>query len=101
MILLPMLISFQWDDEIFHAPWMVGSLIAVTMVSPSAAPVVASQISHPTPQRRAKDEFQAAWRSGIIKVMVVPTPGALSISNRPPWSSVNARASGRPSPVPS
>lgn len=30
MMLLPMLISFQWDGAIMHQPWVVGTMIAIT-----------------------------------------------------------------------
>lgn len=38
---------------------------------------------------------------GKMAVTVVPLLGILVISRRPPWSSTNCLASGRPSPVPS
>jgi CDP-diacylglycerol--serine O-phosphatidyltransferase len=30
MMLLPMLISFQWDGAVMHEPWVVGIMIAIT-----------------------------------------------------------------------
>ena len=39
--------------------------------------------------------------AGRVKRNVLPSPRALSTQSRPPWSSMNLRASGRPRPVPS
>ena len=44
---------------------------------------------------------EAGGCSGKVNVNVEPTPGSLSTPMRPPWSSMNFRASASPSPVPS
>ena len=38
--------------------------------------------------------------AGNATVTVVPTPSVLSISRRPPWSSIRRADSGKPRPVP-
>lgn len=73
MILLPMLVSFQWNGEIVHAPWIVGGMIAVTsalMVSRLPTP----SIKHMRLERSHR--MRAGFCVGLLAALLIVWPWA-------------------------
>ncbi|HWF63350.1 MAG TPA: CDP-diacylglycerol--serine O-phosphatidyltransferase [Rhizomicrobium sp.] len=73
MMLLPMLISFQWNGEIVREPWVVGGMIAITsalMVSRLPTP----SIKYMRLQREHR--FLAGVCGGILAMLLIIWPWA-------------------------
>lgn len=73
MMLLPMLVSFQWNGEIVREPWVVGTMIAITsalMVSRLPTP----SIKHMRLQREHR--FLAGVCGGILAMLLIIWPWA-------------------------
>ena len=73
MMLLPMLISFQWNGEIVREPWVVGTMIAITsalMVSRLPTP----SIKYMRLQREHR--FLAGVCGGILAMLLIIWPWA-------------------------
>ena len=73
MMLLPMLISFQWNGETVREPWMVGIMIAITsalMVSRLPTP----SIKHMRLSREHR--FLAGLCGGILVMLLIIWPWA-------------------------
>lgn len=73
MMLLPMLISFQWNGQIVHEPWVVGTMIAITsalMVSRLPTP----SIKHMRLSREHR--FLAGLCGGILVMLLIIWPWA-------------------------
>ena len=74
MMLLPMLVSFQWQlDEIVHAPWIVGTMIAITsvlMVSRLPTP----SIKHMRLEREHR--VLAGFCGGLLLALLIAWPWA-------------------------
>jgi CDP-diacylglycerol--serine O-phosphatidyltransferase len=73
MMLLPMLVSFQWNGDIVHAPWIVGSMIAITsalMVSRLPTP----SIKHMRLEREHR--VLAGLCAGLLTALLIVWPWA-------------------------
>lgn len=73
MMLLPMLISFQWNGDIVREPWVVGTMIAITsalMVSRLPTP----SIKYMRLQREHR--FLAGVCGGILAMLLIIWPWA-------------------------
>jgi len=73
MVLLPLLISFQWNGQIVHAPWVVGTMIAVTsalMVSRLPTP----SIKYMRLQREHR--VVAGFCGGLLLALLIAWPWA-------------------------
>ena len=73
MMLLPMLISFQWDGAIMHEPWVVGTMIAITsalMVSRLPTP----SIKYMRLQREHR--VLAGFCGGLLAALLIAWPWA-------------------------
>jgi len=71
MMLLPMLISFQWDGAIMHEPWVVGTMIAITsalMVSRLPTP----SIKYMRLQREHR--VLAGFCGGLLAALLIAWP---------------------------
>ena len=73
MMLLPMLVSFQWDGDIIRQPWVTGILIAITsalMVSRLPTP----SIKH---MRLAREHrLVAGFCGGVLAALLIMWPWA-------------------------
>jgi CDP-diacylglycerol--serine O-phosphatidyltransferase len=73
MMLLPLLISFQWDGDIVREPWVAGTMIAITsalMVSRLPTP----SVKHMRISREHR--FLAGLCGGILVMLLVIWPWA-------------------------
>jgi CDP-diacylglycerol--serine O-phosphatidyltransferase len=73
MMLLPLLVSFQWDSAIVHKPWVAGVIIAITsalMVSRLPTP----SVKHMRISREHR--FLAGLVGGILVMLLVIWPWA-------------------------
>jgi CDP-diacylglycerol--serine O-phosphatidyltransferase len=73
MMLLPMLISFQWNGQIVREPWVVGAMIAITsalMVSRLPTP----SVKHMRLSREHR--FLAGLCGGILMMLLIIWPWA-------------------------
>lgn len=73
MMLLPMLVSFQWDTPMVREPWVVGTMIAITsalMVSRLPTP----SIKHMRLSRQHR--FLAGLCGGILVMLLIFWPWA-------------------------
>jgi CDP-diacylglycerol--serine O-phosphatidyltransferase len=73
MMLLPLLVSFQWDADIVHEPWVAGAMIAITsalMVSRLPTP----SVKHMRISREHR--FLAGLIGGILVMLLVIWPWA-------------------------
>ena len=73
MMLLPMLISFQWNGQIVREPWVVGAMIAITsalMVSRLPTP----SVKHMRISREHR--FLAGLCGGILVMLLIIWPWA-------------------------
>lgn len=73
MMLLPMLISFQWNGQIVREPWVVGAMIAITsalMVSRLPTP----SVKHMRISREHR--FLAGLCGGILMMLLIIWPWA-------------------------
>ena len=73
MMLLPLLISFQWNGAIMHQPWVVGIMIAVTsvlMVSRLPTP----SIKHMRLEREHR--LLAGFCGGLLAALLILWPWA-------------------------
>jgi CDP-diacylglycerol---serine O-phosphatidyltransferase len=73
MMLLPMLVSFQWDTPIVRAPWIVGTMIAITSA------LMVSRL--PTPSIKymrlsREHRFLAGLCGGILVMLLIFWPWA-------------------------
>lgn len=73
MMLLPMLISFQWNGEIVREPWVVGAMIAITSA------LMVSRL--PTPSIKymrlsREHRFLAGLCGGILAMLLIIWPWA-------------------------
>ncbi len=73
MMLLPMLVSFQWNGQIVREPWVVGTMIAITsalMVSRLPTP----SVKHMRISREHR--FLAGLCGGILVMLLIIWPWA-------------------------
>jgi CDP-diacylglycerol--serine O-phosphatidyltransferase len=73
MMLLPLLISFQWDGQTVREPWVVGIMIAITsalMVSRLPTP----SVKHMRLSREHR--FLAGLVGGILVMLLIIWPWA-------------------------